>query len=254
MTTFISSPATLLRGLVVTALALLVSLGLAPGAAHAEDGYRYWNYSHLDGDSFSFAETGPGDFTPEDGDVEGWRFGTSTVSQGIVPRADLGETDFEAVCGAEQAGADEKRVAVLLDYGTPADAAGADASDIPDPRAACAVVPADATGQQVLGAVAEVRGDQGLICALDGYPVQGCGEEVADAEVAGDEQQVAFTLPASADQGAAAGDGSGQSADGSTDAAEESDSGVNALLVAAVVLVALLLVGGLALARRRRDV
>ena len=85
---------------------------------------------------------------------------------------------------------------MLVDYGTEADADGA---EIPEPRAECAVVPADATGQQVLESVVDVRSDKGMICALDGYPAAGCGEPVGDAEVSADEQTVAFTLPASDD-------------------------------------------------------
>lgn len=190
------------RRVVGTLLTLLLAgflFGAAP--AHAEDGFRYWNYSHLKGDAFVFAQTGPGDYTPKDGDVEGWRYGTSTVSQGIEPRADLSEVSFETVCGDAEAAEGEKRVAVLVDYGTPADAA--DGAQVPEPVAECAVVPEDATGQQTLEAVAEVRADGAMICALDGYPAKGCGEPVSDATVATAAEPVEFQLTGSE----AAGDG-----------------------------------------------
>lgn len=224
-----------LGALVAVLASLLVLVGSA-GSASAESGYRYWNYSHLEGDTFAFAQTGPGDVTPKDGAVEGWRYGTSTVSQGVFPRADLSKVDFDAVCGDTDAAAGEKRVAVLIDYGTQADADGA---DVPDPRAECAVAPKDATGQQVLDSVVDIRADQGMICALDGYPAQGCGAKVRDAQVSSDEQTVAFTLPATAD-------------DTKQVAAEEDTSSKAPLLGVVGVLIAL---AGIALviARRKRN-
>ena len=107
-----------LSTLLVTAAAVV---GLS-GPAHAEDGYQYWHYFHLDGDAWAFAETGPADFVPEDGAVEGFRFGTSTMSQPIEPRADLAEVDFDGVCAGTEAADGEKRVAVVLDFGSDEDA------------------------------------------------------------------------------------------------------------------------------------
>lgn len=223
-------------GALITVLASFFLVAGTAGPASAEDGYRYWNYSHLDGDTFAFAETGPGDATPEDGDVEGWRFGTSTVSQGVFPRADLGEVSFDTVCADAEAADGEKRVAVLVDYGTEADA---DGSEVPEPRADCAVVPTDATGQQVLESVAEVRSEKNMICALDGYPAQGCGEPVGDAEVSADEQTVAFTLPASADD--------------TQEAAATEDDSTNWTLIGVLVLVVVLAAVAVPLYRRNRD-
>ena len=177
-----------------TALAGLL-LGFTAAPAAAEDGFRYWSYFHLNGDEFVFAQTGPGDFTPEDGDVEGWRFGTSTQSQAIWPRVDLEQVDFESVCGDAQAAEDEKRVAVLIDFGTTADAP--DGAEVPEPVAECAVVPADANGQQTLQAVADVRADGAMVCGIDGYPAKGCGEAIKDAQVPTDEQPVEFALASS---------------------------------------------------------
>lgn len=230
-----SGTRTTLGALVAVLASLLVLIGSA-GSASAEDGYRYWNYSHLEGDTFAFAQTGPGDTTPKDGSVEGWRYGTSTVKQGVFPRADLSKVDFDAVCGDTDAASGEKRVAVLVDFGTEADADGA---DVPDPRAECAVVPKDATGQQVLESVVDVRADKGMICALDGYPAKGCGEPVGDAQVSTDEQAVAFRLPASAD-------------DTKQVAAEEDTSSKAPLLGVVGVLIALAGVA-LVVARRKRN-
>jgi hypothetical protein len=235
------SPARRLLAALLTLLATLVAtVGLvtaSAGTAYAEEGYRYWNYSHLEGDAFAFAQTGPGDHTPKDGDVEGWRFGTSTASQGIFPRADLATVTFDSACEGVEAADGEKRVALLVDFGTEADADGA---EVPEPRAECATVPADATGRQVLESVVEVRSDREMICALDGYPAKGCGDLVADAEVSADEQPVAFAVPAAEDTENVA-------------AETEDDGALSWPLVA--VLVAVVLLGGAALllSRRNRD-
>ena len=241
-----ASPASPARRLPRTLLALLVPVLAAAGLvlttsapAHAEDGYRYWNYSHLQGEEWAFADTGPGDFTPEDGAVEGWRFGTSTVSQGIYPRADLGEVSFDTVCEGAEAADGEKRVAVLVDFGTEADADGA---EVPEPLADCAVVPADATGSQVLESVVDVRADSGMTCALDGYPAQGCGDQVKNAEVSADEQPVSFTLPASADTEPAA-----------AEAADSQESGVPWALVAVLAAAALLAALAIPMYRRKQS-
>jgi len=224
--------------------ALLLVTGTA-GSASAEDGYRYWNYSHLTGGDWEFAQTGPGDYTPKDGDVEGWRFGTSTVSQGIAPRADLDQVTFDAVCAGTKASAGEKRVAVLVDFGTDADAQGA---EVPEPRGECAVVPQKATGQQVLESVVDVRSDQGMICALDGYPAKGCGDQVRNADVPAQAQDVSFTLPAAAQPAA------DDSADTSQAAAENDDGDGNAwLLLGAAALVVVLAGVAVPLYRRNRD-
>ena len=230
--------------LLALAASLLLVTGTA-GSASAEDGYRYWNYSHLTGGAWEFAQTGPGDVTPKDGDVEGWRYGTSTVSQGISPRADLTEVTFDAVCEGAEAADGEKRVAVLVDFGTDADAQGA---EVPDPRAECAVVTQKATGQQVLESVVDVRADQGMTCALDGYPAKGCGDPVSDAQVPAKAQSVAFTLPAAAQPAA------DTASDDTTAAAESDDGGSNGwLLLGAAALVVALAGVAVPLYRRNRD-
>lgn len=254
------SPATpphpLLRALLALLAPVLAATGLvllASAPAHAEDGYRYWNYSHLQGEEWVFADTGPGDFTPEDGAVEGWRFGTSTASQGIFPRADLAEISFDSVCEGTEVTDGEKRVAVLVDFGTEQDAAGA---TVPEAAAECAVVPADANGAQVLESVVDVRQKDGLICALDGYPAQGCGEPVKDAEVSADEGPVSFTLPGAADTAAdTAADDAADDTDGAaTDtAASDEEAGFPWALVAVLVVVALLVALAVPMYRRKQS-
>ena len=182
-------------------LATLFVTGFA-GTAQAKDGYRYWNYFHLAGNSWEFSQVGAAEYDPQDGDVEGYRFGTTTASDmdGVPPRADLDEVTFDAIC-TESAAAGEKRVAVVLDYGTKADADGATP---PAPIGRCAVVDAEANGAQVLQAVADVRIESAMSCAIDGYPVKGCGAPVKDAQDTANEEFVAFDMPsndAAADDG-----------------------------------------------------
>ena len=165
----------IVSSLLVAATAVV---GLA-APAQAEEGYQYWNYFHLENDAWAFSDVGPAQYQPEDGAVEGFRYGTSTVSQGIEPRADLAEVNFDSVCADTDAAEGEKRVAVVLDYGTEEKDQGAP----PEPRAECAVVAQDASAQQVLEAVSDVRVESGMTCALDGYPASGCGVPVKDADV-----------------------------------------------------------------------
>ncbi|HLN78346.1 MAG TPA: SCO2322 family protein [Nocardioidaceae bacterium] len=183
----------LIRRIVGVLSALFLATGAATAVAlpaHAEDGYQYWNYFHLEKNAWAFSKVGPGDYKPQDGAVEGFRYGTSTTTQGIEPRADLNKVNFDTVCDGTDAGTGEKRVAVVLDFG---DEMGNGTP--PEPRADCAVVPQDASTQQILQGVAQVRLKTGMTCALDGYPPSGCGVPVKDAKVPANEQPVAFALP-----------------------------------------------------------
>ncbi|MGI5483026.1 SCO2322 family protein [Streptomyces lavendofoliae] len=154
-----------------------VLLGL-PGTAEAA-GYRYWSFwEGGPGGGWTYATQGPGTARPADGDVNGYRFAVSADSRDAArPRRAPG---FEAVCGTTSAGDGTKRVAVVIDFGTAADAPAHDARP-PAPRAACARVRADATAAEALAAVAKPLryDDRALLCAIAGYPRTGCGEQVA---------------------------------------------------------------------------
>jgi hypothetical protein len=218
--------------LLLGSLLAVSALIAGAGTANAADGYRYWNYFHLKNGAWAFATQGVGAYTPHDGDVEGLRFGTSTTAQGITPRANLSKVTFAAVC-PDPAPAGQKRVALVIDYGTAADADGA---KVPAPAARCAVVPRDATTLQALGKVADVRTQKALLCGIDGYPTEGCGVPVKNATVPKHEQTVAFSIP-----------GSGADA-----AASSGGSDLTWPLVGAGVVVVLLGGGALALNRRRQ--
>ena len=191
-----------LRRSLTTLLTALLLAGFAPVAAapaYADTGYRYWGYFHWAGpEGWEFATKGPADYTPEDGAVEGFRFAVHVGQTAREPRTD---GDFESICADTPAEDGQKRVAVVIDYGLAEDAPEGD--EPPAPRGDCAVVPTNATGAQVLQAVAQVRiGQSGLTCGIDGYPAGECGPEVKGVSVPPQDEPVELQLPrAEADAG-----------------------------------------------------
>jgi hypothetical protein len=166
------------RGAYAALLACLATVALAVAAPPAQaTGYRYWSFWERAGGSWRFAQSGPALTTPSDGDVEGWRFGVSPDSaDALRPR---GDARFAAICPGAPAGHGRERIALVLDYGTAADAPGGTAP--PAGRTACATVPAGATAADALAVVAKpLRYDSsGMVCGISGYPATGCGEQVA---------------------------------------------------------------------------
>lgn len=77
----------------------------------------------------------------------------------------------------------KKRIAVVIDFGTPADAPTGDTPPQDAPRTACAQLGPDATAAEALAEVAKPLryNSAALLCSVSGYPKQGCGEPVADA-------------------------------------------------------------------------
>ncbi|GGW82268.1 SCO2322 family protein [Streptomyces lomondensis] len=169
-------------------LLLLASLLLCAGAGQAQAaGYRYWSFWERDGDRWVYATQGPSMIRPSDGDVQGFRFAVSEDSADAVrPR---GKADFASICAKTPARDGKKRVALVLDFGTPADAPR---SETPPPaRTTCARVSPDATTAEALAAVAKPLryGTNALLCAIAGYPEQGCGEQVAKKQNTGAEKK-----------------------------------------------------------------
>ncbi|MEU8584921.1 SCO2322 family protein [Streptomyces abikoensis] len=171
------------RALFVSLLAGATAvLGAAP--AHA-DGYRYWSFwqAPAAGGAWTYATQGPATLRPADGSVVGFRFAVSKDSADAAkPR---GAADFAAVCADTPAEDGGKRVAVVLDFGTPADAPAGETP--PAARSACAKVGADGSAADALAAVAKpLRYDSNaLLCAIAGYPRTGCGEKVNEKADAG---------------------------------------------------------------------
>ncbi|MFE9770508.1 SCO2322 family protein [Streptomyces sp. NPDC005931] len=163
------------RRMVVLFLAALLPLTAGAGRAEAA-GYRYWSFWERDGGSWTYATQGPSTARPADGDVQGFRFSVSEDSADAArPRGTAG---FDAVCAKTPAKDGTKRVALVLDFGTPADAPSGETP--PAGRTACARVPEDATTAEALASVAgPLRyGSDALLCAIAGYPAKGCGERV----------------------------------------------------------------------------
>ena len=161
----------MVRGTVLGVLALASALGTVAPQAQASTGYRYWSYWNAapDANSWVYATQGSGTHVPDDGAVEGWRFGvageTSSIRPGPLP-------DFAQVCSGVPTPADGKRVAVVIDPGDPAEAPAGESP--PSPRSECVVGAAGATGPQLLQTVAQVRVDAGFVCGIGGYPASEC--------------------------------------------------------------------------------
>ncbi|MFF7315096.1 SCO2322 family protein [Streptomyces sp. NPDC008137] len=159
---------------------LLASLLLIAGAGQAQAaGYRYWSFWDREGDRWVYATQGPSMARPSDGDVQGFRFAVSEdSSEAARPR---GTADFETICAKTPAQDGRKRVALVIDPGTKADAPQGESP--PPARAACARVALDATTAEALATVAKpLRYDtNALLCAIAGYPQRGCGEQVSSS-------------------------------------------------------------------------
>ncbi|AOR34617.1 hypothetical protein BFF78_29405 [Streptomyces fodineus] len=157
-------------------VAALVLSAAGTGQAQAT-GYRYWSFWERTGGHWTYATQGPSVARPDDGAVEGFRFAVSEDSADASrPR---GAADFGTICAGTPAKSGTKRVALVLDFGSPADAPSGERP--PAGRTACARVPADATTADALAAVAPpLRYDgNALLCAIAGYPKKGCGEQVS---------------------------------------------------------------------------
>ncbi|TVL90053.1 hypothetical protein CD790_24790 [Streptomyces sp. SAJ15] len=204
---------------------LLLVVGVA-APAHAQ-GYRYWSFWQREGGSWTYATEGPSTARPGDGDTVGFRFAVSEDSGDATrPR---GTADFDAICADTPAKAGGKRVAIVLDFGTAADAPGGETP--PRARTECARVDGSASAAEALAAVAKpLRYDSSaMLCGIAGYPARGCGEL------------------AEAGAGAKA-----ESSGASKRASEDRDEGPSAGLIGGVAAVVALGAAALWQARRRR--
>ncbi|MCH5676242.1 SCO2322 family protein [Streptomyces gilvus] len=160
----------------VALLPALLLVLLLPTSAQAT-GYRYWSFWTRTATHWTYAPQGPSTDRPSDGDVQGFRFSVSEdSSDAATPR---GTADFATICAKTPARDGRKRVALLIDFGTRADAPSGETP--PPTRTTCAQVSPDATTADALAAVTKpLRYDtNALLCAIAGYPEKGCGEQVA---------------------------------------------------------------------------
>ena len=161
---------------------LLAVVAAAPAAEAAS--YRYWTYwwGQPGATSWTFAQLGPASDRPKDGAVIGWRFAVTTESGSKkAPRAQL---PFAALCPSLTAAPDgQKRVAVVVDYGSASDAPpGERPPGGGTVRVECVTAPTAANASTVLttAGVSLRFGDNGLVCGIDGYPRTECAAVVAD--------------------------------------------------------------------------
>ncbi|MEV8312705.1 SCO2322 family protein [Streptomyces sp. NPDC059900] len=202
---------------------------LAAAPAHAA-GYRYWSFWDRDGSSWAYASQGPSTARPDDGAVQGFRFSVSEDSKDAAkPR---GAADFDAICAKTPAEDGRKRIALVIDFGTPGDAPEGETP--PKPRTACARIADDATSADALAAVAEpLRYDSNaLLCAIADYPKSGCGEQVAGSGETGKTEKKPTASEA--------------------DGKESGSGGPSVGLIAGVAAIAVLGAAALWQARRRR--
>ncbi|MFD5201617.1 SCO2322 family protein [Streptomyces sp. NPDC058375] len=165
-------PLVALLAALVAASAVLLGAGSAQAA-----GYRYWSFWEGNGKNWEYATQGPSLLRPDDGTVQGFRFAVSEDSgDAAQPRR---APDFGAICADTPAEDGQKRVALVIDPGTSADAP--DGEKPPTLRTACAQVAPDASSADALAAVAKpLRYDNSaMLCAISGYPKSGCGEQVS---------------------------------------------------------------------------
>ncbi|MEL5955356.1 SCO2322 family protein [Streptomyces sp. CLV115] len=163
------------------ATALLVVLGavlavLGAGPAQAA-GYRYWSFWEGSGSGWTYATQGPSLVRPDDGAVQGFRFSVSEDSQDSAkPRR---AAEFTKICADTPAEDGTKRIALVIDPGTAADAPAGEKP--PAPRTACARVAPDASAAEALASVAKPLryNSDAMLCAISGYPGSGCGEQVS---------------------------------------------------------------------------
>ncbi len=187
---------------VLPSLLLTTLLAAAPAQATA---YRYWSFWQWSGGSWTYQQQGAAVHLPADGSVDGWRF-TLSPDGGQDTARPTGPTDFATLCADTPPQPGKKRVGLVLDFGTPADAPSATAPSAtapsatapsatapsttapsttapsaalpPKARTGCAAVPTDASSAEVLAAVAPPLrySSAGMICAIAGYPSSGCGD------------------------------------------------------------------------------
>ena len=204
--------------------------------AQAEDGYRFWGYYQWTNGQWAFSQKGADAYVPADGAVEGWRFALG----GAKPRVPRAAGDFEAICGKTPAETGKKRVAVVVDPGTPEDAAAGETPG--QATGTCVVTDPASNGAKILAAVAPVRIEKGLTCGVAGYPAKGCGDQVKNINVPATDAPVTLQIGASV--------GSAATPSPATDAEDDGGTPWTGIVIALVV-VALLAGGGLVLNRRR---
>jgi len=157
---------------------LLISTQIitVPASHAATKGYRYWGYFQAAPGSthWKAAMTGP-TVDIADGAVEGWSFVFS--SDDVPSVAPMTKPSFAAICGSTKADPDTKRIALVIEFGSPVYAPKGE--KVQKPIVQCVTTAKSSQGIDVLGQVVKVRSaSSGLICGLNGYPKKECGVEI----------------------------------------------------------------------------
>ncbi len=178
----------------------LASLLVSAGPADASS-YRYWTYwwGRPTKSAWQFATQGPGFDRPGDEWVVGWRFQTTDVSGGGSQPPRQSHT-YADLCSdpAPSAGATTIRIAVVIDYGTAADAPpGETPPSSSQARVECVSVPAGSHTTAAMSAAGiNLRADaNGFICGIDGYPRTECGTTISASPTAVPSQTPAPSSP-----------------------------------------------------------
>ena len=162
---------------IAVALLLISTQIIAIPASHAATkGYRYWGYFQAAPGSthWKAAMTGP-TVDIADGAVEGWSFVFS--SDDVPSVAPMTKPSFAAICGSTKADPDTKRIALVIEFGSPVYAPKGE--KVQKPIVQCVTTAKSSQGIDVLGQVVKVRSaSSGLICGLNGYPKKECGVEI----------------------------------------------------------------------------
>lgn len=163
----------MLKKYIQVAIAALLVMTIASPASAAS--YRYWGFFTSENGSWSMSMVGAAENIPIDGAVDGWRFGIGTDTETPEPRT---LPNFDELCPDSEAAEGITRVAVVIDFG---DADQAPAGETPPAnRVECVSMPAGGSSADALAMAADVRGDGGFVCGLDGFPAAECGAEVTE--------------------------------------------------------------------------
>jgi hypothetical protein len=162
---------------IAIALLLISTQIIAIPASHAATkGYRYWGYFQAAPGSthWKAAMTGP-TVDIADGAVEGWSFVFS--SDDVPSVAPMTKPSFASICGSTKADPDTKRIALVIEFGSPVYAPKGE--KVQKPIVQCVTTAKSSQGIDVLGQVVKVRSaSSGLICGFNGYPKKECGVEI----------------------------------------------------------------------------
>jgi len=156
-------------------LCALTSAVLA-GPVQASE-FRYWTYWTSTEKDWSFSALGPAFRPADESIIEGWRLAVTGVDATTPPRVEVPDV-YDRACGNVEPQPGILRIAVVLDYGTPADAPSGESP--PRLVITCTQVSEGATGFDALKSIAEIRSERGFVCGLSGYPATGCGRDAIE--------------------------------------------------------------------------